>query len=190
MAAKPEDYLKNDKWVGRVKGVFVILDKNKKGYLSQEDFTIMADRLAEAVPDRPEEVAKLRKVIIQDYCTALGITEGVKVNNDDKFMQQVAVFVAKEMNAHMKGEETVIAKIDNAMLDVLDQNHDGTVSFDEYKAVTAAAGFDSEETARASFDMLDKNKNGKIERKECIEANFKFWCNLEDTVDELFGAEL
>ena len=60
---------------------------------------------------------------------------------------------------------------------------------EEYKTAMAAWHM-SEEAARAGFDMLDKNKNGKIERKEFHADSHKYWCSLEDTADGLFGEAL
>ena len=186
MAAKPEDrYLKNEKWVERIRGVFEAMDKNKNGYFTREEWFIVVDRLAKAVPDRPDELAKARK-LMEDFCEELGLTGGAKVDQD-KYVQLVAVFAVKQMNASMKGEETVYDKLVNAMFDVVDHNHDGTISWEEYKTVTAAGEMISVEAARAGFDMLDKNKNGKIERKEYTDSNVKFWYNLEDTADGLYG---
>ena len=40
--------------------------------------------------------------------------------------------------------------------------------------VMEASGFD-EATTKAAFDMLDKNKSGKIDRKELAAADLQFW---------------
>ena len=42
-----------------------------------------------------------------------------------------------------------------------------------------ANGFD-EKTARGAFDMMDKNKNSIIDRKEFIAAEMKFWLDLDN----------
>ena len=183
MAAKPEDYLKNEKWVKRIEGAFVLQDTNKNGYLSREEWFAVGKRLAEAVPDRPEELAKFRKAI-EDFGNEIGMTEGVKLDKD-QYVQMAASFAAKQMNAVMKGEPcSAIENLDNAMFDMVDRNHDGTISWEEYKTVMTASNL-PEEAARAGFDMLDKNKNGKIEQKEFTANNVKFWYNLEDTADGL-----
>ena len=38
----------------------------------------------------------------------------------------------------------------------------------------------SPEVAEATFNLLDKNKDGKIERKVLIDSAIKFWCDLDD----------
>ncbi|XP_011403237.1 PREDICTED: clytin-like [Amphimedon queenslandica] len=188
MPAKAEDYLKNKKWVERINGMFVLMDKNKNGFLSEEDWFVTADKLAKTVPDRPEELARVNKTKLE-FFAALGVKNGQQVAKD-QFVEVIAAFVAKQMEARSQGKETLIEKYDNAVFDLVDYNHDGTLSWEEYKAVMVAGGFVTEESARSGFETLDKNKNGKIERKEYIEADVKFWCNLEDSADGLFGAEL
>ena len=71
-------------------------------------------------------------------------------------------------------------KVSNAIFHVLDQNHDGSISWDEYKVWMAATGFD-EEVAHVTFKFLDINKCGEIDRKVYSTDNIKFWCTLEDT---------
>ena len=145
MAAKPEDYLKNEKWVKRIEGAFVLQDTNKNGYLSREEWFAVGKRLAEAVPDRPEELAKFCKVV-EDFSNEFGMTEGVKLDKD-QYVQLAAVFAAKQMDAVMKGEPSSVEKLDNALFDMVDRNHDGTISWEEYKTVMTASNL-PEEAAR------------------------------------------
>ena len=63
-------------------------------------------------------------------------------------------------------------------IDIVDRNHDGNLGWDEYKSIMDVSGFD-EATTKAAFDMLDKNKNGKIDRKELAAADLQFWMGLE-----------
>ena len=42
-------------------------------------------------------------------------------------------------------------------------------------------GMDQPGAAESLFKMADKNKNGKVERKELIELKFNFWFNPDDT---------
>ena len=79
--------------------------------------------------------------------------------------------------------------VDNAGFDVVDQNYDGHVTFEEYKVMMNAYHFDLE-SAEATFAVLDKNKNGKIERNEFTSANVKFWFQLDDPDSQgMFGAK-
>ena len=72
-----------------------------------------------------------------------------------------------------------LERVHNAIFDIVDQNHDGHVTLEEYKIFMEASDHKSD-VAEATFKVLDKNKNGKIERKELIAGAVKFWCDLHD----------
>ena len=177
MALTVEDYLKNEKFVKRISESFSQLDRNKNGYVSRDDYQLSIDKLAKLVPDRPEVVAKARK-IAAEFCDAFGLTEGVRADKE-KLVQLAAAMGIAETGRMKRGEETLTSKVHNAVLDIVDQNHDGHVTLAEYKMFMEASDH-KPDVAEATFKALDKNKNGKIERKELINEVVKFWCDLDD----------
>ena len=62
---------------------------------------------------------------------------------------------------------------------MVDKNHDGFVTRDEFHAIMKACNV-STEMADARFNAMDKNKNDKIELKELSEAEEKFWFDLDN----------
>ena len=77
----------------------------------------------------------------------------------------------------------------NYYFDVLDKKHDGYVTWDEYKIVMEVGGYD-EEAGRVTFNLLDKDKSGKIDRKEFTDADIKFWFTLDDAETRgMYGAK-
>ena len=184
--ATVQDYLNNAKWVKRIDESFNILDVNKNGYLSREDWLITVDKLAKVAPDRPAEIAKLRAVTLE-FADVIGLTEGVQADKK-KFRELAAAMSLAEIGRRDKGEMTMSEKVDNAYFDVLDKNHDGHVTWDEYKVAMEVLGL-GEEEGRATFNLLDKDKSGNIDRKEFTDANIKFWCTLDDPDTQgMFGA--
>ena len=175
--ATVQDYLKNDKWVKRLNEAFVLLDLNKNGNLSREDWLVIPDKLSKAAPDRPNEIAKLRQIMLE-FTAAMGLNEGVKADKK-KFLELFAAMAISERERVKRGEISLSEKVDNAVFDVVDQNHDGRITFEEFKIVMKIYGHD-EDVGKATFALLDKNKNGAIDRKEYIEADMKFWYGLDD----------
>ena len=155
-----KEYLKNEKWVKRVGEFFTQLDTNKNGYLSKEDWMLTCSNLEKAAPDRPAEIAKLRQ-ISSEFTDALGLTEGVKADTK-KFVELFAAFSLAEMARVKKGEMSLTEKLDNAIFDVVDRNHDGRVTFEEFKAVMKSYGF-NEDVGKTVFAAMDRDKNGTIE---------------------------
>ena len=170
------NYLGNAAWVKRIEQLYDSYDLNKNGYLTKEEFHTSINKLALKVTDRPELIDKLRKTTVE-ITDALGLSEGVKADKKT-FLELLAAFVVGEKAKMDKGEETLIQKHNVALFDIVDRNHDGNLGWDEYKSVMDASGFD-EATTKAAFDMLDKNKNGKIDRKELAAADLQFWMGLE-----------
>ena len=61
------------------------------------------------------------------------------------------------------------------------------MTWDEYKVVLIAGDI-GEDAAKATFALLDKDKNGKIDRSEYRRANFNFWFGLDDPKSQgLYG---
>ena len=183
--ATVEDYLKNAKWVKRAGEFFDRCDFNKDGYLSREDWLLCVDNLAEVITDRPALIAKLREASLE-FVAALGLTEGVKVDRQ-KYLECLAALAVAEIARVKGGGKSLLWRLDNAMFDVVDTNHDGNVTFEEYNVLMKTSHFDLE-CAKATFALLDKNKNGKIDRNEFTSANFKFWFELDNSDTQgMFG---
>ena len=169
-------YLGNVAWVKRIEHIYDSYDLNKNGYVTKEEFHTSINKLALKVTDRPELIDKLRRSTVE-LTDALGLSEGVKADKK-MFLELLAAFAVGEKAKMDKGEETLIEKHNIALFDVVDRNHDGNLGWDEYKSVMEANGID-EATTKAAFGMLDKNKNGKIDRKELASADLQFWIGLE-----------
>ena len=90
--------------------------------------------------------------------------------NKKTFLELLAAFVVGEKAKIDKGEVTLIEKHNVALFDVVDRHHDGNLTWEEYKSVMEASGFE-EATAITVFDMLDKDKNGKIDWKKLASAD-------------------
>lgn len=164
-----DEYLKSEKWVSNAKEFFVSTDLNKNGVVSLEDFELWIDNIKKMVNPDPSLLAKLKKVL-NEYTSALGLKPGVKLTSD-QFVQALAKFTAEEK---AKGDDMLQKKMNHAWYDVVDTNHDGTISLDEYRKVMKACNY-PEETADYVFKMIDANHDGKLSRKELSDHEVKFF---------------
>ena len=88
-----------------------------------------------------------------------------------------------------RGEMAPLEKFITALFDFVDKNHDGCLTFEEYKLWMDASNF-GEGAAKSTFNLLDKNKSGKIERNEYLSYTLRFWCTLDDPDTKgMFGAK-
>ena len=182
-----QNYLTNEEWVKRIDGVFTTFNANKDGYISAEDWMNIVDNLEKKVPDRPEAIAKLREATVE-FTNAMGLTKGAKADKQ-KHRELLAAFCLVDAEKMKRGEMTSLEKYLNPTLDCVDKNRDGYVTFEEFKLVMEACNF-GEEAAKATFNLLDKKKMGKIDRNEYLRSKVSFWYTLDDpTTKGMYGAK-
>ena len=181
-----EDYLKSPKWVKRISGAFdIMVDKDNKGYVTEDDFLGSINELAKVVTDRPQLIAKARESKVE-FTKILGITGSMKADKQ-KFVELMAAYAALERARLEKGELTHLEESNDAMLDVIVRRQDGMITWEEYKTYMNALNM-GEESAKAVFALLDKDNSGKIKRSDYHKYNSNFWFDLDDPdVQGLFG---
>lgn len=175
--ATPQDFLQNPAWVHRMQQVFDRLDMDKNGYLSNEDWELWAKNIEKMVKPAPHLMAALR-ARIEEYCAALGIVPGTQSTRDE-FVKGIAAMAVIERAKSQRGEETLLHKLNDAFYDIVDTNHDGSVTLGEWKVILEACNIESS-AANKMFNTLDKNKDGKIGRRVLTDTEFEFWYALDD----------
>ena len=183
--ATTKDYLENAKWIKRINEYFDQIDLDKDGYVSEKDYFVLIDNIAKVVTDRPEMIAKAREAMLL-ITKELGITGSMKVDKET-YYKPIAEMAVAEVARSKRGEETLLDNFYDAWFDVVDKNHDGYLSWDEFKVMMVTANF-GEDAAKATFALMDEDKNEKIDRKEFVRANFNFWFGLDDSESQgLYG---
>ena len=167
-------FKQSQRWVKRMRDIFEHLDFNKNGYLSVEDWTIWIDNIQRDINPDPALVEILRQKMTE-YCAGIGLTPGVQLTQDE-FVEKFANFAAAEKARHDRGEQPLLFKLNEAWYDVVDINRNGSLSLEEYSKVMSACNF----AASSAFMVLDKNRDGRVERSELNEQQYKFWFSVED----------
>ena len=178
--------MNNTAWVARIKGFFDRVDQNKNGTIEAADVTAIMDNLKREVKlVDPKLYDNFRRIVMDEHIVAMGITSGKKLTKDE-YVKNMAKMAVVEHAKRVRGEKMSLAKVNDAMYDLFDINHDGTVTLDEFTTVmNIVYGCDSKE-AEATFHLIDTNKNGKIERKELTDYELKFWFDLNDEASKRF----
>jgi len=65
---------------------------------------------------------------------------------------------------------------------VLDANKDGILSLEEYTKPLKSCNITDPEIAKAVFNSVDLNHDGKIEVTELYEVNDRFWFTLDPLI--------
>ena len=170
------DFLANETWARQMRDYFIVLDKNKNGLLSQEDWTIWIDNLKKAVEMDPKKEAKLREVHTK-FGAKLGVTGPGTALTVDEFMKSAADFSSKK-----EENSDFLTEVNQAWLDVVDTNKDGTISLSEYTKILEARNVTAD-VAKMVFDSIDANNNGKIELEELLGISRKFWFSPEPVIN-------
>ena len=114
---------------------------------------------------------------LREFWREAGIVPGKKMTKDE-MVSHWCQFAERELKRKHSGEETVQRKACIAMFEVIDTNDDGTLSLKELTTFLKAWGHDKT-VAETEFKIIDKNKNGKIEKEEYLDYCHKFWLSGE-----------
>ena len=172
-----DDYMNNTAWVTRIKSLFRFFDSNRDGTVEIEDWLRCVDNINRDVKPDTKLYENLRQAML-NALGGVGVTPGKKLTKDE-FVKGMAEMAVAENARRSRGEIPYLALMENAWYAILDINHDGVVTLDEYQIVLKACNFSAEE-AEMGFRAMDANKNGKVELKELIDYELNYWNSLND----------
>ena len=173
-----DDYLKNAEWKARVDSIFDALDLNKDGLITVDDVVFDTRKYAHLNSD-PNLIERYR-IARCEFVAEIGIKPGISLTKEEH-VHNVANLAPREVAKVRSGEGSLLHKLSNALYDLIDTNHDGFVSREEYRAFLEAVGGErSPAYIDTVFDLIDTNKDGKLERKELSDYEFRLFFTLED----------
>jgi len=150
---------------------FDTFDLDGDNKMTLKEVLFWPDRMKQLVGANEEEVEMMRKAV-RLFFGACGITEEGLARED--WVEANQVFAECERQRKKRGQDSYVAILSDAYLDVLDADGDGTVSLDELKTMMRAFQV-PQEAAYTFFDEADVDRNGKLERVEMYEIFQKFW---------------
>ena len=83
---------------------------------------------------------------------------------------------------------SALLKMYDAMFTMLDKDHKGYLTLEDWEDMTEVFHLNSREEAKAGFDSVDADKNGKISREEFTKYTYEFFCTTDNelgTIDML-----
>lgn len=179
------DLTKNKMWVNRMSEFFNSVDLNKNGFLTIDEMLKWAANMQEMCKASDLKMTNLR-FQIQQFWGAAGLKPGVKMTKN-AFIEGMNRLAQEELERKQGGQRTRHEQLNNAFIDVMDINNDGTVTLDELKIMMKACDMDPS-GADSWFNAADYNKNGKVERQELNGCEFDFWFRPESEENsDMFG---
>ena len=177
LMATAADYLSNSTWMHRMTVCFQQLDVDQDGLVGHDESEAWINAVdAEVKPDRPL-VDKLL-AMNEEFVIGMGIKKGEKVTLE-QFLKGCSELAVGEVAKKRRGQPVLLNSLTSAWFDVIDTDHDGCVSLEEFRTMMKSMDFGAS-AADESFKVVDTNKNGKIEREELTDQMFKFWFTLDD----------
>ena len=171
----------------KLKTHFNRLDIDNNGYISREDYELLAKKVNELSKATGDKAERCYKAFI-DIADSLGFTPGVKIPKEE------AVKKANEMMLTKPWEEQRVMcdRAHNLIFDAVDLNGDGHISMEEFKIyfhVLAPNLLDADK--EKSFKLIDVDKNGEISREEFLQASFEYLHGVkENELSQVFYGPL
>ena len=173
----PEDYLNNKEWVKRIETLFNVVDSDKDGFVTVNDLVINVKKYSHFHSD-PKVIENFR-VAQTEFAAELGIKPGISVTKEE-YVSAYAKLAPGEVAKVRSGEGSVLHKMLNKVFDLIDTTHDGTVSRERYRDLAIASEVWNPKFVDSHYEIMDTNKNGKLERKEISDYQYRITFTLED----------
>ena len=156
----------------KLRTCFARLDVDGDGYITTEDYKEMAKRFIEQGKLDDKKGKEITKALLE-VCNLLGVKEGDKMKLEE-YLESAVKYCEDP-----KGPE--VTKVPMSIkFDVVDINGDGFISPEEFQLFFKAMGI-GESYAKASFDGIDTDHNGLIDKKEFLEAVHEFLFGFDAT---------
>ena len=156
--------------------VFEMLDLNKNGFLEQSDYERLADNLSASrgIDPASAEGSKIKTKYLAAWATQAG-------SNDPKTHRvDLAGWLASRetLLADPKNYAVLVQSLVDQLVEQVDTDRDGKLSFEEYALLFRVYGMDGSR-AKTAFTKLDADADGYLSQQE-LQAAFKDFYYSDD----------
>ena len=164
-----------------------MLDVNKDGVVSREDFELMGIRMSEHGKLNEEQAKRVKEGFLK-VADLTHLKEGVQF--------PVSEYVPKLSNTLLSKtpdeRKAMIQQGPGSVFEVIDTSGDGRISVEEFKVYLKVVAADvTEEEAEHAFNTIDADKSGEISQEEFLAVAEDFFFGVEETeVSRVFLGKL
>ncbi|KAK8743805.1 hypothetical protein OTU49_001275 [Cherax quadricarinatus] len=162
-------------WRQKMRTHHSLIDVNKDGVVSWDDFEALISRFKQLGHLSPEEVSKFTDAIRHVWEEEWGASGDpyVFIGQEQFLMQMEHVVNTKDLRKKVASPLVYFFK-------AVDTDGSGEISIEEFEVFYTCLGL-TEEDAAQSFAAIDKNGDGKLSRKEFVKLGREFFLSEDET---------
>lgn len=171
-------------WRQKMRTFHALLDVNKDGVISFEDFSLLADRFIKLGNLSEKQTAEFKKIIKDLWVQQFGEINPYNLITVEQYLEIMHnVLNDKRRVNHVHGFLPYLFK-------AVDNDASGEISIAEFKLFFKCLGLESED-AKTAFVSMDSNNNGKVTLKEFVGHGKDFFLTEdEERVSKYFWGPL
>ncbi|XP_065207921.1 sarcoplasmic calcium-binding protein isoform X2 [Planococcus citri] len=161
-------------WQRKMRTVHNLLDVNKDGIISYDDFKLLADRFVQLghLPEKQQH--EFYDIIEKMWKEQWGCIDPYNLITTQQYLEDMKHVINDE--DRRKKVHTLFPYLFKAV----DNNGDGSISFSEYQLFFKCLGL-SYKDAIASFESIDTDKDGKLTMEEFIKLGREFFITDDES---------
>ncbi|XP_064597966.1 sarcoplasmic calcium-binding protein-like [Liolophura sinensis] len=180
--AERSQQIMSDYRIKKFKSYFTLLDTNKDGFISKEDYEQVAENMAMLSGASPEEAEDML-AIAMFWWKNLSASKGMDAKIPISEALQNAIRYNSSTSPTIVSEKSRITH--EKIFDLIDRNKDGFISPEELRMYYKSHEVHDEDFIRDIFHRIDVDGDGLISREELVTALSAFW--LSDDPENGYG---
>ncbi|CAH1107747.1 unnamed protein product [Psylliodes chrysocephalus] len=171
-------------WRRKIRTFHSILDLNKDGVISYDDFKILSDRFINLGHLQTEQVKKFQSTLKNLWEKQFGEISPYNLVPVEKYLDNMH---------HVLNDKRLVRKAHSFLpylFKAVDKDRSGEITVEEFKLFFNVLGL-NEEDAILAFRAIDSNGDGKISQKEFVKHGRDFFLTEEqDRISKYFWGPL
>ncbi|XP_049310963.1 sarcoplasmic calcium-binding protein [Bactrocera dorsalis] len=171
-------------WRRKMRTLHRILDVNRDGVVSFDDYKLIAKRFTDLGHLTPEMSAEFEEVMRQTWVEQFGEITPYNLVTAEQFLVEVH---------HRLNDEQLEKRIGRFLpylFKAVDYDHTGHLDLEQYKLFFRCLGL-SDEDAAISFAVIDKNGDGQLSLKEFLHLGRQYFLTEDETkISKMFWGPL
>ncbi|XP_005180385.1 sarcoplasmic calcium-binding protein [Musca domestica] len=171
-------------WRRKMRTLHRILDVNRDGVISFDDFKLLHKRFTDLGHLNEELSAEFLKVMEETWMEQFGEITPYNLVNAEQFMTDLH---------HRLNDEKMFKSVGRFLpylFKAVDYDHSGYLDLDQYKLFFRCLGLSNEDAA-ISFAVIDKNGDGQLSLKEFVHLGRQYFLTEDETkISKMFWGPL